>query len=300
VRLKFNKETKGKMHVAKPLILVTGATGTVGSEVVKQLAEAGEHVRVLTRDPEKAKKFDKPVEVVRGDLSQPDSLETAFSGVEKALVISNIPDIAGLEMNAFKAAKSARVKHIVKLSGIPVYMDLAKDAYLAKAHWESEDFLRGLGISWTVLRPSYFMSNMLFWGVLERGVLELPSGAGKDAPIDPRDISAVAVKVLTSTGHEGKVYEITGPELLSQNDMLQEVAAFIGKPLKFVDVSPEVWREQAVGGGFPPALADAMLKHCSLVKSGELAFVRPTVQQLLGRPAYTFKDWLASSPFAGQ
>jgi uncharacterized protein YbjT (DUF2867 family) len=279
-------------------ILVTGATGTVGSEAVRLLAAAGHPVRALVRDRSKASRLDPRAEIVTGDLNVPESLPPAFAGVEKAFVISNVPNIAALEINAFNAARKAGVKYVAKLSGIPVYMDVAKDSYLVKEHLESEDYLRRLGVAWTMIRPGYFMSNMLMWGVPERGTLTLPAGSGRHAPVDPRDIAAVAARVLTSTGHDSAVYDLTGPELLSDDDMLQQVAAVIGKPLQFIDVPPEVWRDEAIGAGTPPAFAYALLKYFTMVKNGEMAFVKPTVRQVLGRDAGSFKAWLESSPLA--
>lgn len=278
-------------------ILVTGATGTVGTQVVFKLIEARQKVRVLVRNSTKAKnKFGNWVEIAQADLSKPKTIGSAFYGIEKALVIS-APDIINLEINTFKSAKAAGVKHIVKLSGVPVYMDRAREMPLAKWNLRSENFLRGLDIAWTILRPSFFMSNMMMWGVKETGMLALPVGEGKDAPIDPRDISEVAAKVLSSMGHENKIYELTGPELISQKEMLQKVSAAIGKSLNFVDVDPEIWLKHALDIGFPRPVADSMLKYFAMVKSGELSFVRQTVPSLLSRSAYTFDQWLDSSGF---
>ena len=140
--------------MTNPLILVTGATGTVGSEVVKQLVEAGQKVSALVRDPAKATKFRNAVEVVKGDLSKPETLVAAFAGVDKAFVVSVGPDLAKLEANAFDAAKKASVNHIVKLSGRHLDADFMAGTALAHWHNESERRLRALGTAWTILRPA--------------------------------------------------------------------------------------------------------------------------------------------------
>jgi uncharacterized protein YbjT (DUF2867 family) len=211
--------------MTNPLILVTGATGIVGSEIVKQLVEARQKVRVLVRDPAKALKFGTGIEVVKGDLSKPETLVAAFAGVDKVFVLSNGLDLPTLEANAFDAAKKAGVKHIVKLSGRHLDADFLAGTVLAQWHSESERRLRTLGITWTILRPGVFASNFLMWLVREQGAVFLPVGDGRDTPTDPRDIAAVAVKVLTTPGHEGKVYELTGPEFLSYAEMVQKMGA---------------------------------------------------------------------------
>jgi uncharacterized protein YbjT (DUF2867 family) len=274
------------------MILITGATGTVGSELVKQLVEARQKVRALVRDPAKALKFGSGVEVVKGDLSKPETLGAAFVGVDKAFVLSAAgPDLVTLEGNAYDAAKRAGIKHIVKLSAFGVETDIIPGAPGMKWHNESERRLRALGTAWTILRPGPFASNVInFWGIKQRGGLFLPTGNGKDPQIDPRDIAAVAVKVLTTPGHEEKIYELTGPELLSYAEVVQKIAAVTGKPLKFVDVPVAAWSQEMLGAGFPPPMVDTLLVYFASVKAGRW-YVTSTVPDLLGRPARTFDQW---------
>nr|MBI3612775.1 SDR family oxidoreductase [Nitrospirota bacterium] len=273
------------------MILITGATGTVGSELVKQLVEARQKVRVLVRDPAKALKFGNAVEVVKGDLSKPETLGAAFAGVDKAFVLSVGPELATLEGNAYDAAKRAGTKHIVKLSAVGIETDFFAEAPGATWHYESESRLRGLGVAWTILRPGPFASNVInFWGIKQRGGLFLPTSNGKDTHIDPRDIAAVAVKVLTTPGHEGKIYELTGPELLSYAEVVQKIADVTGKPLKFVDAPEAAWRQEMLSAGFPPPMVDTLLVYFASVKAGRW-YVTSTVAELLGRPARSFDEW---------
>lgn len=275
------------------LILVIGANGTVGSEVVKQLLQGGHQVRALVRDSVKAQKLGTSVEVVKGDLSKPETLVAAFTGVDKAFVLSPSqgPEYPELEGNAFIAAKKAGVKHIVKLSGFDVEMDFMVDTPFVEWHSESEKRLRALGVAWTILRPHFFDSNLLEFGIMPRGGLIFPAGNGKEAPIDPHDIAAVAVKALTTPGHEGKVYELTGPELLSFSEVVQKIAAVTGKPLKYVDVPEATWHQEMLSAGAPPSVVESLLAYfVGGVKAGRLRLTS-TVSVLLGHPARTVEQW---------
>jgi uncharacterized protein YbjT (DUF2867 family) len=274
------------------MILVIGATGTVGTELVHQLVEARHHLRALVRDRSKGRLLCPTVEVVVGDLSEPQTLPPVFAGVEKAFVLSVGPDIEKLEANAFEAAKEAGVRHIVKLSAGSIDADFFADAPGASWHRGSEKRLRQLGIAWTILRPGPFASNVLkLYGIIQRGGLFLPTGNGKDAPIDPRDIAAVAVTVLTTPGHEGKTYELTGPELLSFAEIVNKVAAATGRRLKFVDVPEDATRQSMLTAGSPPPMVDTLMCYYAAVKAGRWS-VTSTVADILGRPARTFDEWV--------
>jgi uncharacterized protein YbjT (DUF2867 family) len=284
--------------MTQSLILVTGATGTVGIETIKQLIEAGQRVRALVRDRAKAMKLlDPKAEIVVGDLADPASLQPAFAGVQKAFVITNGMDLDRLEANAFDAAKSAGVSHIVKLSGRGVEWPAVRDTVVAQWHGESERRLKALGPSWTILRPGFFASNVFAFGVLAQGGFFLPAGDGKDSAIDPFDIAAVAVKVLTESGHEGKIYELTGPELLGFQEMIDKLSAFTGRSLVYVDVPAAAALEGMVGSGVPPRQAEAVVKFFAEVKAGKMV-IEPTVSEVLGRPARRFEDWMNANAAA--
>lgn len=281
--------------MATPLILVTGATGTVGAEVVKQLAEAGQRVRALVRDPAKAK-FGSAVEIVAADLSKPETLGPAFAGVDKAFVASNGLDIATLEANAFDAARRAGVKHVVKLSGRHLDADFMQGTPLARNQSASEERLRTLGVAWTILRPGFFSSNFLQWVDSTRSVVALPVGEGRDTPTDPRDIAAVAVLALTKPGHEGKIYEITGPEYLSYGEMVRRISVAIGASITLMDAPKEPVRDAMVAAGVPITQADGLMRYFNDgVKAGKIYPPTSTIYELLGRPPRSFDDWLADN-----
>jgi uncharacterized protein YbjT (DUF2867 family) len=271
-----------------PLILVTGATGTVGRETVKQLAEGGHNVRALVRDRAKAK-FDKTVEVVTGDLSKPETLTDAFAGVDKAFVIANFPEIGKLEANAFDAAKRAGVTHVVKLSAQESFQGHLFPTY-AQIHIDSERRLRESGLAWTMLRPGFFSSNVLFFLNREEGAMFLPAGDGKEAPIHPRDIAAVAVKALTTAGHEGKIYDLTGPEFLSYAEMAEKISAVTGRRIRYAEATEEETRAQFLAIGFPALLVEGVVSHYAGVRAGRICMASG-VNDVLGRKALSFDEW---------
>jgi uncharacterized protein YbjT (DUF2867 family) len=273
------------------LILVTGATGTVGSEVVKQLVEAGQRVRALVRNPAKAKTFNGSVEAVTGDLERPGTLGPVFKGVDAAFVVSTGPLIPVLEGNAFEAAKQAGVKHIVKLSGRHIGADFMARTPLVAWHAESEQHLQSLGLAWTILRPGSFSSNFLMWLDQATHAVALPVGSGKDSFIDPRDIAAVAVKVLTMPGQDGRIYELTGTEALDFTRLTEKLSAAIGLSVRFADVPEQTAREGMNAMGIPAPYVDSMLAYFAGVKGGKIYAPTSTVNDLLGRPPRSFDDW---------
>src|SRR5207302_1171854 len=189
------------------MILVTGATGTTGGEVARRLIATGRQPRLLVRDPSKAREFQQTAETVQGDLGRPESLGPAMKGIERLYLVSAGSSGPDLEANAIEAAKQAGVRHVVKLSVIgadnPVLI-------LSQWHAKSEQRLRESGLKWTMLRPGNFMSNALGWAgtIKSQGAFYQSTGSGRWAAVDPADIGAVAVKTLTTPGHEGQAYRL--------------------------------------------------------------------------------------------
>jgi uncharacterized protein YbjT (DUF2867 family) len=278
--------------MGQPKIAVTGATGTLGSEVVRQLAAAGTPVRAIVRSPSKAA-FGPGVEVVQADLSIPETLAPAFAGIDRALVIANGLELDALEANTFEAAKEAGVKHIVKISGRYVDAPFLEGSILALWHSRSESRLRALGTRWTILRPAALASNVPLWLNVREGTLSLAVGDGKDALTDPRDVAAVAVHVLTTPGHDGALYELTGPNLISYRDAVAKLGAAIGRPLKFVDVPKEAARAGMIDAGLPSSQADAVLMMFEAIKTGKIWPPTAAISELLGRPAHSFDEWVS-------
>lgn len=286
--------------MTKPLILVTGATGTVGSEVVRQLVEKGERVRVLTRDPARAAKFGRSVEVVKGDLGKLETLTPAFTGADKVFVLSNYPSVALFEGNAFAAAKAAGVKRIVKLSGRHTNADFFSGTAVAKSHNESEQRLQSLGIPWTILRPGSFASNFLMFFDRENGGIFAPMGEGKDSFIDPLDIGACAVALLTTPGHDGRIYEITGAEDLSYAQCAEKISAAAGKAIVYRNIPEDTLQQGLLAAGIPAPIAESFLAFFSGVRSGKIFPPTSAVADLLGRRPRSFDEWARDNAAAFQ
>jgi len=272
------------------MILVTGATGTVGREVVAQLLAAGEKVRAMTRNPVRAT-FDPRVEVVRGDFEDPASLANAVRSVERAFSLTLGPQTGFHERNLAQAGKAAGVRHIVKLSAMGGDGEMKND--IRKWHDEGEQAFRETGIPLTVLYPGAFMSNALHWRETIRTSRKVFSnyGQGKLSPIHPRDVAAVAVRALTTPGHEGKSYALTGPEALTVGEQVEILAKAVGKPIEYVPASDEAIRAAMEKADLPVPLVNALLPFAAFIRSGRAARVFPTVHEVIGRQPLTFNDW---------
>ncbi len=274
------------------MILVTGATGTVGSEVVAQLLAAGKPVRVLTRSPEKAAKYGSNVEIVQGDLADQATLGPAFAGVDEVFLLATGPSLATLEAHAIVVAKQAGVKHVVKLSAQGA--DIDPGIALGRWHRDSEKNLEESGLTWTILRPGAFSSNALNWAgtIKAQGMVFHVTGNGKTTPIDPRDIAAVAVAALTTPGHAGKIYALTGPEALTNAEMVGKISKAISKPIQCIDAPEAAARSGMLAEGMPHVVVEAVLELMGLIKNGYGAETTTVVEEVTGRKPRTFDAWL--------
>jgi (4-alkanoyl-5-oxo-2,5-dihydrofuran-3-yl)methyl phosphate reductase len=272
------------------MILVTGATGTVGREVVTQLLAAGEQVRGMTRNPSAAK-LDARVEVVKGDFAAPDTLAKAVDGVERVFSLTFGPQTGTHERDLAGVAKKAGVRHIVKLSAMGGDGEV-KNA-IRKWHEEGEEAIKETGIGWTVVRPGGFMSNALHWRetIRTQGKVFSNYGDGKLPSVHPRDIAAVAVRALTSDGHERKLYQLTGPEALSTGAQVDILSEVLGRRIEYVPITDDAARKGMEKAGMPALLIDALIPFAAFIRSGRAAEVLPTVEEVTGRPALTFLDW---------
>lgn len=276
------------------MILVTGATGKVGTQAVKALLARKEKVRVLARDPAKARTaLGKDVEVVEGDLGRPWQLDAAMKGVDKVfLLTSGGLDQAWLAHNIIESAKKAGVKHVVKMSAIGSAPDAM--VQLGRQHAAVEAELKASGLAWTILQPNFFMQNVLVSAdsIKKDGAFYGPYGTAKAAVIDAVDIGEVAAVALTQAGHAGKTYVLTGGEALSQADIAERVGKALGRTVKYVEVPPDAARASMIGGGMSGSFADDMVALGYVWAQGWASAVTPDTQNVLGRAPRTYADFL--------
>ncbi|MBV9843455.1 MAG: NAD(P)H-binding protein [Kutzneria sp.] len=275
------------------MILVTGATGTVGGAVAARLCGAGVAVRALTRDPSRAHLPD-GVEVARGDLQDRGTLTEPLDGVDRVFLVS-VGDVASSDRNLVEAAKGTGVRHIVKLSVIGAQDRRHGMRSPARGHVEGEVAIEDSGLAWTFLRPGTFMTNALGWAesVRERDTVHAPFGHVPSAPIDPEDIAAVAVRALTEDGHHGRGYPLSGPEVLTPAEQVDRLASAIGRPLRFVPVPDEAIRQKMLGSGMPEEQVAALFDDLGNPRGA--ATVWPTVSEVTSAPPRAFDEWLADN-----
>ena len=273
------------------MIVITGATGTVGSEVVRQLAGRGVNVRAVSRDPERAQ-VPEGVEVVRGDYADTASMAAAFSGAQAAFLVGQLgPEYSGLDEALIATARDAGVPRLVKLSAIGTG-DTVLGPF-ATWHMPGERAMSESGTVWTILRPSSFASNTLSWvGPIKAGE-PVPNltGNGAQGIVDPRDVAAVAVETLLSDNHAGRVYELTGPEPLSVHDQAAILGAALGRPVEVVDVPREHVRKAMLAAGRSEAFADRAAAGQEFIRRGGNTTVTRDVERVLGRFPLTYADW---------
>ncbi len=274
------------------MILVTGATGTIGRALLDELAPAGEPVRALTRRPATAA-LPRDVEVVGGDLGDPASLEDALRGVDRVFAVSTGPDGPAQDRDLAAAAAKAGASRIVKLSTLRLDDDRIDDP-ITRWHRAGEDAVRDSGVAWTFLRPTGFMSNALQWAATIAGhdTVYHPYGDGRVALIDPRDIAAVAATVLTRPGHEGRAYSLCGPEALGPADEVAILSEVLGRPLRYVEVSPEHAHRAMVERGMPEELAGAVVAKAAASREPGSAVPDRDLSGLLGTAPRTFRAWV--------
>lgn len=258
-------------------ILVTGATGNVGSRVVRGLRERGVFVRAFVRHPEKAATIlGDGVELASGDFSDAASVRHTLEDVDAVfLACSNDPRQVEYETGVVDAAKAAGVGRIVKLSPLAFW----------DWHGRVEDHLRTSGVPAVVLQPSFYMTNLLALaeGVRQIGALFAPAAGARISMIDPQDVAAAASAVLTEDGHAGKTYVLTGPEEITYERVAEDLSAATGRRIGFVPVPDDAARQAMIEAGMPGFVADQFITLFGLLRRGAYARTTDAVRDLTGR-----------------
>jgi len=276
-------------------ILVTGATGTIGSHVVKFLKDKNAYFSAMVRSVEKEKPFkDQGIETVIADLSEQDALKRAMHDIEILFLLSATSPLSPeLQGNAVKVAKESGVKHIVKVAA----RGSSKNANfnIGKWHGLTEEEIRQSGIPYTFLHAHTFMQNLLFDAdtVKKENAIYSTQGDGKIPMIDTRDIAAVATTVLTAPDvHAFKTYELTGPEAVSYHEIARELTRLLGREISYKKQTPEEGRKAMLDGGMPEWLVDDMIKLNKRYAENEATEVSPDVEKLLRRAPLSLQEFL--------
>jgi uncharacterized protein YbjT (DUF2867 family) len=272
-------------------ILVIGSTGNVGREVLAQLTPKQAHVRALARNPDTAR-LPPQVEVVRGDLTVPETLDACLDGIDTVFLVWTAP-VAAVAPALERIAKHAR--RIVLLSAPlktphPFFQQPNPSRELGE---QIERLIEASGLQWTFLRPGMLAGNALRWWAprIRAGkAVRWPHLAAPTAPIDERDIAAVAVRTLCEDGHAGAEYVLTGPESLSQFEQISTIGRAIGRSLRIEEISPEEARRELLTI-MPAQPVVNMLLAAWAAAIGQPAFVTSTVAEITGAPARTFLTW---------
>ncbi|UOQ64394.1 SDR family oxidoreductase [Hymenobacter volaticus] len=278
---------------AFPTILLTGATGTIGTEVSKLLSTAGVPFRALVRslqDPKAEQLQTLPgAELVIGDLNKPETVASALLGIERAFLLTNSSEQAETQQLAFvDMARQVGVRHLVKLSQWAA--DRNSPVRFLRYHAVVEEAIRATDMAYTFLRPNLFMQGLLAFrdSIRTQGQFFAAIGEAKVSVVDVRDIAAAAVAALTASGHENKIYNLTGPEALTHAQMAAQLSAALGKPIRFQDVPPEVMHAAVLEIGFPRWQADGLVEDYAHYHRGEAATVASGVLEATGQAPRPF------------
>lgn len=272
-------------------ILVTGATGNVGSQVVQQLIAAGITPRVAVRSVKKADALKQAgAEPVEMDLDKPETVQPAFEGVDNVFLVSPfVPNMVQLATILVEAAKKANLKQVVRLSALS-----QPGTILSKWHGDVEKMIEDSGIPFTLLRPNGFMQNFvnsMADTIKTQNAFYMPIGAGKVSLVDTRDLAAVAVAALTNTGHENKAYTITGSEALSNQQVAAIFSEVLGRTINYVDIPEDTARQGMQNAGMPDIIVNALLELYASYKAGHAATVSPVIEQVTGKKPISFEQF---------
>ncbi len=275
------------------MICVTGAGGTVSSEVIKQLESAGAPFRAAHFSKEKAEAARaRGIDAVIIDYNRPESLGAAFQGCDKLFLLApNVLNPTQLELNAVEAAQMVGVGHVVKQS----VLGSDDEAYsLALVHRPVEKAIESSDLAWTFLRPNAFMQNVVTYmggTIRAEAAFYSASGEAKISHVDVRDIAAVAVKALTEPSHAGKAYTLTGPEALTYGELADELSKVLGRPISHISLPPSDLKQGMLAEGMPEAIADRMLDLERYFREDQASHITNDIEQVTGRDPRRFAQY---------
>ena len=277
-----------------PKILITGATGNIGKELSNILSQQGICFRALVRSAEKAKELTElpGAEIIEGDLNNAESIKNALQGVEKAFLLTNSSELAEKQQGTFvEVAANAGVSHIVKLSQWAASLD--SPVRFLRYHAAVENRIKESGIAYTFLRPNLFMQGLLGFRetIVGKGQFYGAVGDSKISLIDIRDIAAVAAETLTKPGHEGKIYNLTGPESLTHSEVAEKLSKATGRTIQFIDITSKMLHDTLLQVGFPDWQAEGLVEDYAHYKAGEASAVESGVKEVTGKDPIDFAQF---------
>ena len=281
------------------MILITGATGKTGSATAKSLGEKGETFRALIRNEEKKEGLESlGGEVVIGSIENTEVVNQSMQGVKTVLVLlPNSESQLALEKQLVDSAKQAGVERIVKMSSIEATPDATSP--IPKLHLESEEYIKQSGLAWTMIKPNFYMQNLLASAgtIKEQGKIFLPMGDGKTGMIDTTDVGKVLAKVLSEDGHESMNHEITGPEILSFYEVAETFSQVLGKQVDYVDVPIDAYKETLGQFLTNQWHLDAVIDLFKGIAEGGIEDKTDTFNELMGETPKSLSQFLAENSF---
>lgn len=273
------------------MILITGATGNIGSELVKRLSADGIAFRAMVRNVDDATQFDAMpgASAVVASFDDRGSVERALEGVERAFLLTPSSENAEAWQRDFvDVAKAAGVRHIVKQSQLHATDD--SPVRFLRYHAAVEQAIQASDMRWTFLRPNLFMQGLLMFAeqIKANGTFSVAAGDAAVSAIDVRDIAAVAAAALTADGHDGRIYDLTGPRALTHAEMAGKLSAATGRKIVFDNISEPKMREMLTELKMPEWMREGLIEDYAHYRRGEASGVADGVTQALGREAMTF------------
>lgn len=273
-------------------ILITGATGNIGGELIKHLLTKNVPIRGLVRDLNKAARLqEQGVELAQGDFLNPDTLDAACQGIQKAfLVTSNDPRQVEMEFNFIDAAQRSGVRHVVKVS---VLQAGELPSTFQQWHRQVEERLEDSGMAWTHLRPNMLMQNMRWFAqtIAQQGAIYNSVGNTKISHVDARDVAAVAAVCLTEPGHENKAYALTGPEAVTFDEVAEKFSKVLNRPVSYINLTPPALKQARMANGEPEWYLDAELQLFAFWAEGMGTLISTDVADVTQKPATSFDEF---------
>ena len=279
------------------MILITGASGNVGREVVNQALAVGLQIRATFQSPAAAAKAPAGLEGVIMDYTKPETIRPALRGVDKVFLVGPpVQSLPALEASFIKEVCAAGRKHVVKLSALG-----GREAMFPSSHRDSEENIEASGLPYTFLRPNGFMQNLVTYNagtIRSQNAFYGCQAEGAVSMIDIRDVAAAAVIVLAATGHEGKSYALTGREALTNGQVAEKISSIAGRRIGYVDMPPAEFKKAVLSAGTPEWSAEALVDLQRLYREGKASLVSDDVERLTGRKPITFDQFLRDYAFA--